>query len=120
MRILLIEDDYLSSKAIAFQLSNSGYNIVSAADGKEALGLINKSNFNLIICDMILPDISGVTVSQLMNDFHEKKIPTIFISKLENGERILQQNNVPYFSFLTKPLTSHALIDQIRKLEQSN
>jgi CheY-like chemotaxis protein len=120
MRLLLIEDDYLSAKAIAFQLSNHGYSIVSAADGKEALALINASNFNLIICDMILPDISGVTVSQLMNDFHEKKIPTIFISKLENGERILQQNKVPYFSFLTKPLTSHALIDQIRKLEQSN
>jgi DNA-binding response OmpR family regulator len=120
MRILLIEDDYLSSKVIAFQLSNSGYTIVSAADGKEALRMINQSNFNLIICDMILPDISGVTVFQLMNDFHEKKVPTIFISNLENGERILKQNNVSYFSFLTKPLASNALIEQIRKLEQLN
>jgi CheY-like chemotaxis protein len=119
MRILLIEDEYLSVKALSFQLTGLGYEVASAGSGQEALELINKESFDLLICDLILPDISGVTVSQLTLSFHEKKIPTIFISKLENGKRILEQHGIFYHAFLLKPITTEILFEEIRKLESA-
>jgi DNA-binding response OmpR family regulator len=119
MQILIIEDDQLTAKAIAYQLSHLDYEVTIASDGKHALEIVESKSFDLIICDLILPDISGVTVVQLVGNFHEKNIPTIFISKLENGKRILEQNKILYEAFLLKPLASDALIAEIRKFEVS-
>jgi CheY-like chemotaxis protein len=116
MKILLIEDDELSAKVMAFQLNQLGHAVSIAVNGEQALMAIDNQSFDALICDLILPDISGVTILQLVKDFHQKKIPTIIISKLENGEKILSQHHVPYHSFLLKPVRAEVISELISKL----
>ncbi len=115
MKVLIIEDEDLSAKTLSFQLQNLGHETQLAQSGQSALRMIEHQHFDLLICDIILPDISGISIAQLTLSFFEKKIPIIFISILENAERILIQNKVMYHAFLAKPVSNEALLEQIDK-----
>ncbi len=120
MKILVIEDEDVSAKTLCFQLTGMGHIITHVVDGQSALKEIEANDFDCLICDLILPDISGITIAQLTLSFHEKQIPIIFISILENAELILVQHKIVYHAFLLKPISSAVLSDQIGKLVLSN
>ena len=66
INILVVDDEETIVDVIEAYLKNAGYNVFTAYDGKEAISIFNKENINLIILDLMLPDISGEEVCKII------------------------------------------------------
>lgn len=88
-KILIVEDEPFLRKVISDQCRERGYVGDEAVDGKEALQKIKKDKFDLILLDLLLPDIDGFEVlTQLKKDPALSNIPVLIISNLGQGEEI--------------------------------
>ena len=99
-KILLIEDDPDQILMYETEFRAHGFEIVSTRKGKEALGLAKKENPDLILLDIILPDLYGLDVlKQLKRDKETKDIPVILLTNLvkeEAAKRSIKQGAVDY------------------------
>lgn len=77
--VLLIDDDESILKLLSRIIEKEGYDIDSANSGKNGISLLNKKDFGLVICDLQLPDISGIEVYQKSRK-KNKATPFVFIS----------------------------------------
>lgn len=78
-KILVIEDDWLTLKAIKLILDGEGYEVVMAQDGVQGLELYSQSHFDLVITDILMPNKNGIEmISQIRKD--RKDIPILAIS----------------------------------------
>ena len=64
MRILLVEDEEHIRKLIRINLEMEGYEVVEAGDGRKALKFINQQYFDLVILDIMLPEINGFQICE--------------------------------------------------------
>ena len=65
MKVLLIDDDINLSKVLAYQLQKSGYQVSAAKNRREGLSLFYDDNYDIVITDIQMPDISGNSMSGL-------------------------------------------------------
>lgn len=84
-RVLIAEDEKPLNHALSLKLTHEGYEVSSAFDGQEALGLIEKSKFDLLLLDLIMPNVDGFAVLKYLKD-KEIKLPTIVLSNLGQPE----------------------------------
>ncbi len=99
-RILLVEDSRFLRLTSERSLAHAGYKVVSTGDGAEALPLARKHSPDLILLDMLLPNLGGPEVLQaLKEDEITAKIPVVVLSSLSqaNEEKLKQQGAVAYF-----------------------
>ncbi|HEU4717217.1 MAG TPA: response regulator [Bacteroidia bacterium] len=117
MKILLIDDDALVLRSLSHQLAEEGYHVDTAKDGAEAVDYIEKEKTrpDLIICDLLMPGISGLTFISLLRNFHNFSIPVIVISSLDKGYFLSQQAGIPGTDFLPKPVEFSLLSGKIKK-----
>lgn len=112
--ILLIEDDFLSRRAFARILQAEGYQVAEAENGIEALEILAKKTFDLVITDLVLPKLHGF---DLVHQIRAKwpKMPIIVISGyLSNGAgKIILEG---FAEFIQKPINPAALIAAVRRL----
>lgn len=82
-KILIIEDEEILLTLIEKKLTNNGYKVFTALNGKDGFELIKQENPDLVLLDIIMPILDGFGVMESMNktnDFNLKKIPVIIIS----------------------------------------
>jgi CheY-like chemotaxis protein len=94
MKILLVEDSRFLRRASEMALGRAGYEVVTAADGEEALKIAQDQIPNLILLDMMLPKLSGLEVLRALKlDVATKDIPVIVLTALSerNKEKLLQE-----------------------------
>ncbi len=120
MKILLLEDDIMLGEAITKYIQSTGHMVILAQDGAESLRLINEENFDLLILDINVPQIDGLTI---LETIHNKKIqiPTIFISALIDIEDISRAFDLGCFDYLKKPFHLKELslrIDKVLQIRQ--
>lgn len=65
-RILIAEDHLQTREAMTSSALSAGYSVVSVADGLEYLAAVSKEKFDLIITDLIMPDLNGVSATEIM------------------------------------------------------
>ncbi|OGZ18015.1 MAG: hypothetical protein A2V72_02020 [Candidatus Nealsonbacteria bacterium RBG_13_37_56] len=88
-KILIIEDDKLLRKVIGKKLAMENYKIVEATDGEEGLRLSGSEQPDLILLDLILPEINGFEVlARLKKNPNTFKIPVIILSNLGDEEKV--------------------------------
>ena len=86
-KILLLEDDYNLSETVCEYFEEEGFDVVCVYDGDEALSKIYEQNFDLILLDVMMPDITGYDVcKQLKANPLTQPIPIIFISAMSEVE----------------------------------
>lgn len=101
MKILIVDDEKLLVKGIKFNFEQEGFQVVTAYDGEEAIKLARDKNLDLIILDLMLPKIDGLSVCQKIRDF--SRVPIIMLTaKTEDMDKIL---GLEYGAddYLTKP-----------------
>lgn len=82
-QILYVDDDPASCEMMSFLLSDrSRYTVMSAADGKEARGLIDSQHFDLFLLDYCLPDTTGVSLCQKIRE-SDPRVPIVIYSALD-------------------------------------
>ena len=114
MKILIVDDEKLLVKGIKFNLEQDGYETESAYDGEEALKFARDKSISLIILDLMIPKIDGLTVCQKIREF--STVPIIMLTaKTEDMDKIL---GLEYGAddYLTKPFNILELKARIKAI----
>jgi two-component system, OmpR family, alkaline phosphatase synthesis response regulator PhoP len=113
--ILLVEDEENLQEALKLNLELEGYEITSAYDGAEALKALTKEHFDLIILDVMLPEVDGITVCETIR-LSNADIPILILSaKNSSADRVLGLKKGAD-DYLTKPFNLEELLLRVDKL----
>ena len=115
--ILLIDDDLEFGAAVCAVLRRAGYEVVHAANGRKGLVLYLKNRFDLVVSDILMPDVDGVEVILAIRKL-DARLPIIAMS----GGGIVQPETYQKIAyacggnaFLTKPFDPALLIEQVTR-----
>ena len=114
MKILIVDDEKLLVKGIKFNLEQEGYSVETAYDGEEALKMARDKSVSLIVLDLMLPKIDGLTVCQKVREFSQ--VPIIMLTaKTEDMDKIL---GLDYGAddYMTKPFNILELKARIKAI----
>lgn len=113
-KILVVDDEKLIVKGIKFSLDQEGYEVDTAYDGEEAVGLIKSIEYDLVVLDVMLPKIDGLGVCQQVREF--STVPIIMLTaKGEDMDKIL---GLEYGAddYMTKPFNILELKARIKAI----
>jgi len=115
-RILYIEDDYDTRNLVKMLLENDGYVVLTASNGREGLKKLEMYDVDLVLLDIMLPDMSGWDIYRRMNEiFHPAKIAFLTImSATEREIENLKEEGVA--DYITKPFDNKELIRRVRMI----
>jgi len=116
MKILLLEDELMLNESICEYLESDGHKVYSFIDGLQAYEEMQKSSYDLLILDINVPGIDGLSI---LEKLHELKIhtPTIYISALVDIEDISRAYDLGCFDYLKKPFHLKELSLKIDKMK---
>lgn len=112
MRILIVEDDLALSDVIAFTLRRGGFDVLTAYDGESALHLWQEEAPSLLILDLNLPKVDGLTVCRQIRA--ESKTPIIILSVQGDDETIVKGLELGADDYIVKPFSPTQLVARIR------
>jgi two-component system, OmpR family, alkaline phosphatase synthesis response regulator PhoP len=113
--ILLVEDEENLQEALKLNLELEGYEVTGVYDGAEALRIVQQEFFNLIILDVMLPEIDGITVCETIR-LQNPDIPILILSaRNSSADRILGLKKGAD-DYLTKPFNLEELLLRVNKL----
>lgn len=111
INILVVDDEKTIVDVIEAYLKKAGYNVFKSYDGKEAITIFNNENINLIILDLMLPDISGEEVCKIIKT--EKDVPIIMLTAKINEDDILNGFNLGADDYVVKPFSVKQLMARV-------
>lgn len=113
-KILVVDDNQITLMMLEKILSNSGYAVLPASNGSDAVMIAKEKLPDLLLLDISLPDIDGIQVAcRLKDDPGTKHIPVIFLSSLRDEEIRKRGVVSPDSRFLHKPLNAEELLKEI-------
>ena len=115
--ILIADDEPNQLELMSFNLSNAGYSIIKATNGKEAIELIENHSPDLIILDWMMPKMSGIDVCRTLRSRSEtKQIPIIILSaRSEDSDKSLGLDTGAD-DYISKPFSPKELISRVKAL----
>lgn len=121
LQVLVINDIYYARGIIIKMLKNLGItNVTEASDGKEGLELIKSNQFNIVLCDWDLPELSGISLLQIIRLSHETTtLPFIMVTS--NQRRYDIENCIVsgVSALLLKPFTVEGLAKELNALHDN-
>jgi adenylate cyclase len=103
-RILIVDDTEATRELLARRLGREGHHVVEVANGRAALDRVALENFDLILLDMMMPDLNGYEVlTQLKADVRFRHIPVIVISALDEIDSVVRCIEAGAEDYLSKP-----------------
>ncbi|MFJ6211575.1 response regulator transcription factor [Lysinibacillus sp. NPDC092081] len=112
LTVLVTDDDQDIRDGIEIYLKNEGYNVIKAADGLEALEKLEDNEIHLIILDIMMPNMDGITATFKIRE--ERNIPIIMLSaKAEDGDKI-HGLSVGADDYVTKPFHPLELLARVK------
>jgi len=117
-KILYIEDDPILQKTLGRKLKVEGFKVISALDGKEGLILVQKERPDLILLDLILPQMGGVEfLKELRKNEETKDIPVVVLTNVsEEIEKIQQILELGIKGYLVK--SEYSLEEIVEKIKE--
>ncbi|MDD4819455.1 MAG: hybrid sensor histidine kinase/response regulator [Flavobacteriales bacterium] len=114
-KILIVDDVDSNVILLKALLKSSGYQIFTANCGELALASVNQNKPDLVLLDIMMPDVDGFEVARrLKDDPKTKNIPIVFLSALDDTESIVKGFKVGGADFVTKPFKQDELRTRIR------
>lgn len=117
-KILLVEDDPFLIDIYSTKLKESGFSVVTAADGEEAISKMREENPDLALLDVVLPQKEGWEIlKEIKSDPKLKEIPIIILSNLSQKEEVEKGLNLGATKYLIKAhYTPTEVIKEIKKI----
>ncbi len=117
--ILIVEDELNLHEALKLNLEMEGYEVTSAFDGNEALKKVENAYFDLIIMDIMLPELDGISVTESIR-VHNNEVPILMLSaKNAPADKVLGLKKGAD-DYLTKPFNLDELLIRVSKLIEKN
>jgi CheY-like chemotaxis protein len=114
--ILIVEDDLFLRELYADILSGEGYKVDTAQDGIEALEKMKVGGYNLVLLDIIMPRMDGITVMKQMQG-NPPQLPNkcvVFLTNLDKDEEIKTALQLGNGYLIKSQITPGSLIEQVR------
>jgi CheY-like chemotaxis protein len=113
--IMIVDDEIGILEVLDSILTDAGYNVITAMNGREAVARLDESRPDLVLMDFMMPMLDGAGVLQYMRS-HDglKAIPVILASAL--SENTIRERCTGYNAFLRKPFKTGRLMEHISKL----
>ena len=117
IHILAVDDNRMGLLKLARTLEAGGHNVSKADGGRTALDMLGSEAFDLVLLDILMPEVDGFQVLREMKDDAKlRDIPVIVISGLEDMESVDKCLAAGADDFLSKPVEPAVLQDRIRKI----
>ncbi len=118
VRILIVEDESSFSEALEFLLSKEGFSIVSAANGSEAITKFDQGGIDLVLLDLMIPEISGTEVCRQIRA--KSKVPIIMLTAKDSEVDKVVGLELGADDYVTKPYSTRELVARIRAVLRRN
>lgn len=113
-KILIVDDNEFNVQLLVIMLAKYKYKIVTGNSGASAMQQVEKESPDLILLDIMMPDISGYDVAQkLKSDPKYQDIPILFLSALNSNEDIVKGFKYGAEDYITKPFNKEELVTRI-------
>lgn len=114
--ILIVDDSVSMRQLVSFALKDAGYEIIAAADGKEALSKLDGTKISMIITDLNMPEMDGIElIRQLRGIPGYKYIPIVMLTTESQEAKKQEGKQAGASGWIVKPFTPNQLIEVIKK-----
>lgn len=114
MRVLLIDDDETILVPFQLILQKEGYQVDTALTGRQALEKVGETEYQIVITDIILPDIQGIEVAKKIREFN-KKTQLIIITGFPNLADSIEALDIGIDEILIKPIKADELLRAVKE-----
>jgi two-component system alkaline phosphatase synthesis response regulator PhoP len=111
-KVLVVDDDVKTVDLVKLYLERDGYQVLTAYDGVEALRLAQESRPDLIVLDLMLPDIDGLEVCRTLR--HESDVPIIMLTARTTDQDKLTGLGLGADDYVTKPFSPKVLVARVQ------
>lgn len=120
-KVLIVDDELSILVPLKFLLEKNNYRVDLAQSGKDALEKIALSKPDLILLDIMLPDLDGYEIFQMIRENPEwDDIKVIYLSAKNRDVDIAKGLNLGVDAYVTKPFSNSELLEKIRTLVSAN
>ena len=110
--VLVVEDEPALARVITRILTGAGYHVITANNGHDALGLYDEHGCDVLLTDVIMPEVSGPRLAELLHE-RDRELPVVFMSGYSDGllstSHVIDEDIV----FLEKPFNARELLYKI-------
>src|SRR5258708_24451275 len=117
MQILVVEDEHRMAELLERTLSEEGHQVVVARDGREGYEIARASPFDVVVLDVMLPVLDGVTVARRLRE-HKIQTPILMLTARDSSGDIVSGLDSGADDYLTKPFAIDVLLARIRAVSR--
>jgi two-component system chemotaxis response regulator CheY len=115
--IMVVDDSASLRQVVAMTLKGAGYDVVEASDGKDALGKLSGQRVHLIVSDVNMPNMDGITMVKAIKQRPDYKFtPIMMLTTESDKEKMMQGKAAGAKAWLVKPFQPPTLLDAVSKL----
>jgi two-component system chemotaxis response regulator CheY len=115
--VMIVDDSGSFRTVVKLALQKAGYGVVEAVDGKDAVGKLNGQKLNLIVCDVNMPNMDGLTfLRHLKGTGAYKFTPVIMLTTESQESKKAEGKAAGARAWITKPFQPSTLVDAVNKL----
>ncbi len=116
-KIMIIDDSSTLRQVVKVTLDKAGYETLEAVDGMDALAKLKDNRMNLILCDVNMPNMDGLTfVSELKNNPINKFTPVLMLTTESQVKKIHEARSAGAKAWIVKPFKPEQVLSAIEKL----
>ena len=114
-KVLIVDDEEVIRKFLKIHLAKLGYEVKEAADGEQAIEELGKDDFDLLICDILMPKKDGwEVVKEAKSNSKTKNMPVILLTAKNEDSDMFKGYDLGANYYMTKPFTKAQLIYGLR------
>lgn len=117
-RIIVIDDDTAVTDLLSVLLSSHGFDVRVTNNSTEGMGMIREEEFDLVILDLMMPEMDGWEICKEVRSFSQ--VPIIVLSALNDPSMVASVLDAGADDYLTKPTPSRILVAHINRLTRRN
>lgn len=115
--VLAVDDSASIRQMVAFTLKGAGYEVVEAVDGQDALKMAKSKKVNLVITDVNMPNMDGISLIKALRALHEYKFIPMLMLTTESADNKKQEGKAAGATgWLVKPFNPEQLLATIKKV----
>ncbi len=112
--ILAVDDNRMNRIKLVRVLEKEGYDVSQAEDGRKALTMLHSNVFDLVLLDILMPDVDGFQVlREMKQDAALRDIPVIVVTAVEEMNSVNECLELGAVDYLAKPVDAKVLIDRV-------
>ncbi|MES2715100.1 MAG: response regulator [Pseudomonadota bacterium] len=115
--VMIVDDSGSFRTVVKLALQRAGYSVVEAVDGKDAVGRLNGQKLNLIVCDVNMPNMDGLSfLRHIKTTSAYKFTPVVMLTTESQASKKAEGKAAGARAWITKPFRPSTLVDAVSKL----